>query len=210
MQTLVLSLVLSLLTYINVTAQSTYDGEMSRAFELWQKNQSEEAANLFERIAFAEEENWLPFYYAAQVRIVRSFPMTNAVQKEQLLKDAQLMLDKAENLGGDEVELIVLQAMLHTATLTIDPSVYGMKLSPVISGLYAEATKISPENPRLLLSKAEWNMGTAKYFGENPSKFCPDLQASLRFFEEEDHSPLIAPAWGEERLHMLIAENCNN
>ena len=208
MQNLIVTLVLSFFLTAVGSAQTNYEQEMERAFELWQNEKPGEAANLFERIANAEAQNWLPYYYAAQVKIVQSFPMTDTAKKELLLKDAQNLLDKAKGLYGDEVELMILQAMLHTATLTIDPSVYAMKLSPLISGIYAEASKKAPENPRLALSRTEWDMGSARYFGEDPARYCPDLQSGLRLFEEEDHSPLVAPAWGEERLVRLIAQTC--
>lgn len=208
MQTLIITLALSLLTAVGLNAQNRYEEEMTKAFELWQDQKPEEAANLFERIAAAGEENWLPFYYASQIKVVQSFPMTNRVKKEQLLKDAQNLLDKAKAKEGDEVELMILQAMLHTARLTIDPSTYGMKLSPVISGIYSEAAKLEPDNPRLVLSKTEWDMGSAAYFGEDPSKYCPQLQAGLELFGEEIKSPTVAPVWGKERLQMLIAQTC--
>ena len=67
-----LTLLLVLLVSGLVTAQSNYENGMQKAFELWKTN-PEEASNLFERIAKAEPDNWLPPYYAAQVNIVKSF-----------------------------------------------------------------------------------------------------------------------------------------
>ena len=208
MKVIIVSILLGLISAMSTQAQSRYDAGMTEAFELWRNEKPVEAANLFERIAKAEKENWLPYYYASQIKIVQSFPMTEAAKKEQLLNEAQQLLDEAQQQGGDEVELMVLQAMLHTARLTVDPAVYAMKLSPVITGLYTKASKIAPQNPRLALSKTEWNMGSAKYFGEDPVVYCPDLKAGLKLFENEERSPMVAPAWGKERLQMLIAQTC--
>ena len=55
-----------------VGAQSNYEKGMQKAFELWETNPTE-ASNLFERIAGAESDNWLPTYYAAQILITQSF-----------------------------------------------------------------------------------------------------------------------------------------
>jgi hypothetical protein len=210
MQAFIITIALSLFTAIGLNAQTQYEQEMTRALELWEDQKPEEAANLFERIAGAEAENWLPYYYAAQIKIVESFPVTNRVQKEQMLTEAQNLLDKAKNRNADKVEIMILQAMLHTSRLTIDPSTYGMKLAPVISGIYTEASKIEPNNPRLFLSKTEWDMGTAAYYGEDPKKYCPTLEAGLELFAEEDHAPTIAPTWGEQRMKKLIEQTCNN
>ncbi|WP_029034589.1 hypothetical protein [Salinimicrobium terrae] len=210
MQALIVTIVLSLLMAVGLNAQTHYEEKMTTAFELWQDQKPEDAANLFERIAIGEEEKWLPYYYAAQVKIVESFPKSNRVKKEQLLKEAQSFLDKAIKRNGDEVELMILQAMLHTSRLTLDPSTYGMTLAPVISGIYAEASKKAPKNPRLVLSKAEWDMGSAAYFGESPTKYCPNLKAGLELFAEEDYTPTIAPSWGKDRLQFLLAQTCGS
>lgn len=210
MQALIFTILLFLLTSVGLNAQNQYEEEMTKGLELWQDQKPQEAANLFERIATAEEEKWLPYYYASRVKIVESFPITNRAKKEQLLKEAQNLLDKARNLEGDEVEIMILQAMLHTSKLTIDPATYGMTLAPVISGIYAEASKKAPKNPRLVLSKTEWDMGSAAYYGEDPKKYCPNLKAGLALFENEDHAPTVGPTWGKDRLQKLIAQTCGS
>ena len=45
-----------------LTAQTNYDKGMQKAFQLWGSDPVE-ASNLFERIATAEPDNWLPLYY---------------------------------------------------------------------------------------------------------------------------------------------------
>jgi len=59
---------------VNAAAQPTkYQQGMRKAFQLWQENKSWEAANVFERIAAAEPDNWLPPYYVAQINVINSF-----------------------------------------------------------------------------------------------------------------------------------------
>ena len=55
-----------------VNAQTNYEKGMQKAFDLWTQNKPTEAANMFERIAKAEPDNWLPPYYAAQINILYS------------------------------------------------------------------------------------------------------------------------------------------
>lgn len=209
MKAIIHTIIMSLFTFIAAHSQSQYESGMQKAFEHWQQGESTQAANIFERIGRAEEEKWLPFYYAAQIQIVESFDMNNVEQKEQLLKEAQELLNEAAAIAGDDnVELDILQAMLHTSYITLDPSTYGMKLSPVITNIYATAAKKAPENPRVALSRAEWNMGSAQFFGEDPAKFCSDLEAALLLFETEAPAQTFAPSWGKERTEMLIAHTC--
>ncbi len=200
---------IGLISGFTANAQSQYETAMNQAFELWQMQKPIEAANLFERIAKAEEDEWLPYYYAAQVNIIGSFSMTDKSRKEQQLKEAQDLLNQAATFSnGGNVEIDILQAMLHTSYLTLDPSVYGMKLSPVINNIYNEALRKAPDNPRVVLSKAEWDMGSAQFFGEDPKKYCDDLQTSLKLFDKMVKEEKFYPAWGNERAKMLVSRNC--
>lgn len=58
---------------LNLTAQSQYEKGMTKAFELWGQGKITEAGNLFERIAKAEPENWIPSYYVGYIDIMTSF-----------------------------------------------------------------------------------------------------------------------------------------
>ena len=209
MRELLYTCLIGLVAGFTANAQSQYETGMEQAFELWQAQKPVEAANLFERIANAEEDEWPPFYYAAQIKVIESFTMTDRSKKEQQLKEAQDLLNQAATSVGEEnVEIDILQAMLHTSYLTLDPSTYGMKLSPVINNIYTKALKKAPDNPRVVLSKAEWDMGSAQFFGEDPKKYCGDLQRSLRLFEEDKPATPFEPSWGKDRVKMLIAQNC--
>lgn len=203
---------LGLILGFTATAQSTYKTGMQQAFSLWESNQYKEAENLFERITEAEKKEWLPYYYASQIKIIKSFSMNNPIKKEEHLEQAQALLNKSRSIAGAEnVEVMVLQAMLHTSRLTIDPGTYGMTLSPVISRIYKNASEKAPDNPRVILSKAEWDMGAAQFFGEDPKKYCEDLQTSLRLFSESDpEEQQFAPSWGEDRAKMLVARTCGS
>ena len=57
-------------------AQNNFEKGMLQAFELWNANKIENALNLFERIGNAEENEWLPHYYIAQINIQTKFQIT--------------------------------------------------------------------------------------------------------------------------------------
>lgn len=105
---------------------------------------------------------------------------------------------------------MVLQALLHTSYLTLDPKAYGMKLSPVIGEIYSTASQKAPRNPRVVLARAEWNMGAAKFVGEDPKQYCKDVEASLELFTDFKPKEQFAPSWGEDRAKSLISTICKN
>ncbi len=189
-----------------VSAQSPYESGMKKAFELWGAQKPQEAVNLFERIAKAEKDNWIPYYNAAQVNVVSTFVMKKRGEIDPLLTKAQEHLNEAKSLSENNAEIMILEALLNTAKMLTDPATFGPTLSPKIEGLYQQALAIEPNNPRANASYAEWQMGGAKYFGKDPMEFCPNLKKALTLFENQKDSIPFYPNWGKERVQMLVKQ----
>lgn len=209
MKELLYTCLMSLFMYLPAQAQAQYEQEMKEAFQLWENQQTSDAAQLFENIGSKTEDSWLPWYYAAQVKIVNSFEEADTAKKEDQLVQAQELLNKAKATAGEEnVEVMILQAMLLTSRLTIDPMKYGMTLAPMIEKIYQKAEALAPNNPRVILTSTEWKMGSASYYGEDPAIYCPGLEKALQLFAAQEASKDFAPSWGEERAKMLLARTC--
>jgi tetratricopeptide (TPR) repeat protein len=200
-------IIATLLVSVLTNAQTNYEKGMQKAFELWGNNNPTEASNLFERIANAEPDNWLPAYYAAQVNIMHSFGETDEEKLTAQLKKAQDLINDATAISKDNPEILVLQALLHTAWVAFDGATYGMTLSGKVVELYAKAEKIAPNNPRVVYCKAEWNMGGAKYFGQDTAPFCKDLEKALELFANFKPETPFHPNWGQERVEQVL-ETC--
>lgn len=189
-----------------VTSQTNYEKGMQKAFELWGTDPTA-ASNLFERIATAETENWLPPYYAAQVLIVDSFNEKDKEQLEAKLGKAQNLVNDATAISKDNPEILVLQAMLYTAYVAFDGMTYGMKLSPKVAALYTKANQIDPKNPRVVFGKAEWDMGSAQFFGQDTAPFCKDIESALELFANFKPETQFHPNWGKDRAEQVL-KNC--
>ncbi len=204
MRNLIIILVLSVTELI--TAQTNYDQGMQKAFQLWGSDPAE-ASNLFERIATAEPDNWIPLYYAAQINILQSFGLQDVEKMTAQLNKAQDLLNDATAISKDNSELMVLQALLHTAWVAYDGATYGMTLSGKVTSIYAQAEQIAPENPRVVLNKAEWGMGSARYFGQDTQSFCKDVERALELFANFKPESPYHPKWGKERAEQIL-ETC--
>ncbi|MGB5418356.1 tetratricopeptide repeat protein [Algibacter sp.] len=186
--------------------QSNYEKGMQKAFDLWGQNQPTEAANLFERISKAEPDNWLPPYYAAQINIVYCFGEPDEEVLSAKLKKAQDLINDATAISKDNPEIMVLQALLHTAWVAYDGATYGMTLSGKVVEIYTKAKMLAPENPRVVYCKAEWDMGGAKYFGQDTEPFCKDLEHALELFANFKPETPFSPNWGLERVNQVLAD----
>ncbi|SDS67585.1 hypothetical protein SAMN04515667_2716 [Formosa sp. Hel1_31_208] len=198
MQTLVKIFIFFVFSQVT-SAQTNYETGMQKAFELWQSNKTDEAENMFERIANAESEQWLPHYYIAQINSLKSWNITDETVLKAQLDKAQEHLNTAVSISNDNPELLVLQAQVFTNWVAFDGMKYGMKYSGKISELYNKAFNLDPQNPRVAFGKAEWGMGSARYFGQDTKPYCQEMERSIELFANFKPQSDLHPNWGKER-----------
>ena len=189
-----------------LSAQSQYETGMKKAFTLWGEDKPAEASALFERIASVEKTNWLPGYYVALVNTTEAFKAKDRENIAALLAKAQTAQDNAVALSPDNPELLVMQAMIHTAWIVYDPMNNGMKLSGKVNELYNKALEINPNNPRAVFGKAEFSLGSAKYFGNDTKPICAEVERAVRLFANFKPETPFGPDWGKERAEQTLKE----
>ncbi|MCR9229040.1 MAG: hypothetical protein NXH90_16595 [Flavobacteriaceae bacterium] len=202
MKKLILAIVLIGSTLVN--AQDRYSSGMEKAFELWQNQKTTEASNLFERIATAEPDKWLPYYYVSQINTVISFGEKDEQKLSKQLEKAKEFLDVAKAISPDNPEILIQEALINTAWIAFDGVTYGMTLSQENVQLYQKAIEIAPDNPRVILSKAEWDMGSARYFGKDVTPYCKDVERALELFATFKSETPFYPSWGKERAEEVL------
>lgn len=180
-------------------SQGNYEEGMDKALQLWEENKNEEASALFERIASAEQDEWLPNYYLALVNTTSAFQTRDQNKMEELLKKAQTALDTELLEQPKNPELLVLQALIHTARIAADPMTNGQKLSGRVIQLYNKAEAIAPENPRVVFEKAQFQMGTARFFGNDTAPICAEIEKSIKLFDNFKPQSKYYPDWGKKQ-----------
>jgi len=190
-------------------AQTNYEKGMQNAFALWQENQTDAAENMFERISNAELDNWLPHYYIAQINSLKSWNETDAEILKAQLGKAQQHLDLAFAMSKDNPELLVLQAQVFTNWVAFDGMTYGRKYSGKITELYQKASQLAPRNPRVVLSYAEWQIGSAKFFGKDTTPYCKDVKKAIELFANFKPESEFAPNWGKGHAEDVL-KGCDN
>lgn len=199
-----LIIILLLMVSGMLRGQSNYEEGMTRAMELWEQDKTEEASALFQRISSAEKDSWLPNYYVAMVNTTAAFRTKDYTQVNQYLTRAQEALDKELAVHPDNAELLVLQAMIHTAWIAYDPMSYGQSLSGKVMQLYAKAEKLAPENPRVILSKAQFEMGSARFFGTDVKPICAQVERSIDLFDNFKPESHFHPNWGKQEAMQTL------
>ncbi|MEP3569230.1 MAG: hypothetical protein ABJN28_03870, partial [Flavobacteriaceae bacterium] len=72
--------------------------------------------------------------------------------------------------------------------------------------IYQQALAIAPENPRVVFSKAEWDMGGARYFGKDTTPYCKDVERALELFANFSNDTPFYPSWGKDRAEQVLEE----
>lgn len=188
--------------------KTKYQQGMTKAFGLWEDNKPWEAANLFERIASAEPDNWLPSFYVAQINILYSFSEKDKTKLKAQLAKAKDFLNDAKAISKNNPEIMVLEAQWYTAWIVFDGQQYGMTYSGKVAALYQAAQQIAPENPRVALGKTEWDLGTAQFFGQPTDKFCPELERAVALFDTFVPEGEFYPQGGKEYAMGVVAKTC--
>jgi hypothetical protein len=91
-------------------------------------------ANGFERIAYAEKDKWLPYYYTSLMHTLAAFADTTVDKRDSYLDKADMFINIADSLEENESEIYTLKGMIAQARLQVDPMNRWMKYG-------AESTK---------------------------------------------------------------------
>jgi len=189
-----------------ISAQTKYQKGMQKAFQYWEKGEMTKASQLFERISKAEPTKWLPAYYAATVEILGSFGMKDEAKLTAKLNKAQEFLDMAKANSENNPEIIITQALLNLGYIAFDGQKYGMTLSGKNNMLYAKALQIAPNNPRVILGKAEWEMGAAKFFGKSTKPYCEQIKRAIELGKKEIIKTEFYPKFEIKRAEEVLKQ----
>lgn len=203
-----LSVILSLLFLTVVIADDKYDKEMKKNLqkisECKSANDFIKLANNFERVAAAEKDKWVPYYYTAFMYVLASYSDSSNIRKDIYLDKAVNFNNVADSLQPENSEVYTLKGMIAQARMQIDPMNRWQKYGAEADRNFTEAMKIDTLNPR-----PEYLIGiglfyTPKQFGGGPTTAKPVLERSLRKYEQFVPENELMPNWGKEEVLKLL------
>ena len=203
-----------LICFLTVVGMSADGGKYEKAMK---KNLSKidgakdvgsmlDVANGFERIAFAEKDKWLPYYYASFMYVLSSYADTTAGKADSYLDKADAFINIADSLEEDESEIYTLKGMIAQARLQVDPMNRWMKYGQISSRNFETAMVLDTLNPR-----PEYLMGvgllyTPEQFGGGPVTAKPLLEKSLDKYNQFVPDNDLMPTWGRRLVEQLLEQ----
>jgi len=163
-------------------------------------------ANNFERIATAEKNQWLAYYYAALCQVNYTYMEQDKSKIDAIADKATLLIDKADSLMPNNSEISCIKSMIASSHMMVNPMQRFMEYGPESASHIESAMQQDPANPRPEYLKGQGLKYTPEQFGGGCATAKPVLQSSLDKFSSFKPASEIHPDWGRKRVELLISE----
>ena len=213
LQKTILTLAISLSTTY-AFAQTAYEKAMMpkvQTIEMPKPNPDDYTAqaNDFARIGDKEKTLWQPYYYAAFsiLKKGRTLMQQNQIaQLDEVAKEAQNYIDKAEALSPNNAEIYILKKMNHGLKMMVNPMERWQTEGQAAQNALAEAKKLDPENPRISILEAEDLYYTPEQFGGSKTKGIELFKKALEQFKTYKIKSSLDPNWGQGEANYMISQ----
>lgn len=191
-----------------VAAQSKYEAAMAKGLEQFKAAKTVEEMNtasaFFERVGDAEQDKWLPYYYAAQANYYTGWMNTKA-DKDKVAEKSKDLITKAEVIEKNNSEIYCLRQMVAIMQMTVDPMSRWQSYGAEASAAIANATKADPNNPRIYYLNGQTLMNTPEAFGGGKAVAKKLFEKSIELYKTFQPASPLHPNWGKEEAEKLLA-----
>lgn len=163
-------------------------------------------ANNFERIAAAEKNQWLAYYYAALCQVNYTYMEPDKSKIDAIAEKATALINKADSLQPGNSEVSCIKSMIASSQMMVNPMQRYMEYGTQASSYIEEAMQQDPSNPRPEYLKGQGLKYTPEQFGGGCATAKPVLQSSLDKYNKFKPASEIHPNWGKQRLETLLGE----
>lgn len=198
---------------LHVSAQTGYETAMNGKIAKVESHLSQDEftalSNDFKRIGEKEKSQWLPYYYAtfAQIQKGRLLMRENKVSElDAIAAEAQKSLDLASALSKDNAEILILQKMIHSLKMMVDPMSRYMTEGAAATQVLGKAEALDPTNPRVTLLKAEDTYFTPAQFGGSKEKGLELFKKAIEQYGTYKPASAQSPNWGKAEAEYFLAQ----
>ena len=189
-------------------SQSKYEAGMARGLEQFKNAKSAEdmtaASAFFERVADAEKDKWLPYYYAAYTNHLTGW-MNPKADKDKVAEKTKDLISKAELLEQNNSEIFCLRQMVAIQQLTVDAMTRYQTYGAEANAAIAKAKKADPNNPRPYFLDGQYWLNVPEAFGGGKATAKKLVEKSLELYKTFQPASPLHPNWGKEEAEKLLA-----
>jgi hypothetical protein len=159
----------------------------------------------FERIADAEKNQWLPYYYAGLSQVTYVFMKNDMPNGDVYADKAEKLALKAEELQANNSEISCLKSMIASLRLLVNPQQRWQQYGPISQQELDKAKTQDSTNPRPYYLQGQGLRFTPEEFGGGCTAAKPLLEQAMKKFETFKPASALHPNWGKSQTEGLIA-----
>lgn len=167
-------------------------------------------ANNFERIATAEKNQWLPYYFAAFCQVNFSYMEQDKSKVDAIADKATALINKADSLQPGNSEISCIRSMIAGSQMMVNPMQRYLTFGAESSAQLEKAMQQDSTNPRPYYLKGQGLKYTPEQFGGGCKTAMELLQVAIDKYAVFKPATDISPNWGRERTEMLLKECRDN
>jgi hypothetical protein len=164
------------------------------------------AANNFERIASAEKNQWLPYYYAAFCLVNNGFMEPDKDKVDGIADRATLLIAKADSLSPNNSEISCIKSMIASCHMMVNPMQRWQEYGAESNSNMEAAMQQDPANPRPYYLKAQGLKNTPEQFGGGCKTAKPEMLMALNKYTTFKPSSDLNPNWGKPQVEQLLKQ----
>lgn len=159
----------------------------------------------FERIAEAEKNQWLPYYYAGLSQVTYAFMKNDLANGDVYADKAEKLALKADELEANNSEISCLKSMIASLRLMVNPQQRWQQYGPISQQELDKAKAQDSTNPRPYYLQGQGLRFTPEQFGGGCNAAKPLFEQALKKFETFKPASNMHPNWGKSRTEELMA-----
>ncbi|MFN8246847.1 MAG: hypothetical protein U0T56_10760 [Ferruginibacter sp.] len=163
-------------------------------------------SNGFERIALAEKNQWLPYYYASFCQVNFCFAQKDKSDTDPIADKAEQLANLADSLSPFNSEISCLRSMIASVRLMVNPMQRYMQYGAESEKQLKLAMAQDSTNPRPYYLKGQSLRYTPEQFGGGCKPAMPLLQTAMEKYDRFKPASELHPAWGRKQAEATLAE----
>ncbi len=201
-------IIVSLFFAGQLAAQSKYESGMQKGLEQFSAAKTADemgtASSFFERIADAEKDKWLPYYYAAYTNYMIGW-MNPKADKDKIAEKSRDLISKAEAIEKNS-EIYCLRQMVAVQQMTVDPMTRWQTYGAEARKALEDAKKADPNNPRVYYLDGQTLFRTPEAFGGGKAAAKKLAEKAVELFKTFQPASPLHPSWGKAEAEKLLAD----
>ena len=166
----------------------------------------------FERIAEAEKNQWLPYYYVALGNVMSGTMSlgdnlygNNTDKTDPKADAAEKALNKAISLSKETSETWVIKKMIISLRMLGDVMSRAMSAMPEATAALDNAKKLDANNPRIYILEGQDKYFTPEQYGGSKDEAKVLFEKAQKLFETFKPESTMHPNWGKGSVNYFLS-----